>query len=125
MSKAVIVLCVVLYHAWYTAASTENVHTMSWVSATDRYSSYSRSDEHAEPAHILRRNGRQGNVNTTNTTVWNCSLLYDKLYGYDGSSCSFIQENCQSKSRLMNYLAFMKCDLPDNAQVRHGDKSLV
>ena len=66
--------------------------------------------------HLRQENGG-GSSDNKSLTHWNCSKLYDSSYGYNSSSCKFVRENCQSKAHLMNYLAFMKCDLPSSATV--------
>lgn len=118
MTKGVIVLCVVLFHVWCTVASTA-IEDINYVTDAAQYIGRSdRLEEALSHTHQVYRNTRQGSVKT-NRTAWNCSRLYDASYGYNYSSCRFIQENCQSKFHLMNYLAFMKCTLPTRAQVRH------
>ena len=69
--------------------------------------------------HLRQENGGGGGGRAGNRsfTLWNCSKLYDSSYGYNASSCRFVRENCQSKTHLVNYLAFMKCDLPPSATV--------
>lgn len=117
-------ICVLLYHTCCTTASvsTEDTSAMDWIGESGHFtrSRLSRSDELVEQTHTLHRYTRQGSVDKA-VHLWNCSRLYDASSGYNGSSCNFIQENCHSKSHLMNYLAFMKCDLPTNAQVRDTD----
>ena len=60
---------------------------------------------------------RNMETDSSNISVWNCSRLYDSSYGYNESSCRFVRENCQTKAHLINYLTFMKCDLPTNLKV--------
>ena len=67
--------------------------------------------------HHLRQDNRGGKSDNRSLTIWNCSKLYDSSYGYNASGCKFVKENCQSKAHLMNYLAFMECDLPRSAAV--------
>ena len=67
----------------------------------------------------VRQNNADVNIDNRSLTLWNCSKLYDSSYGYNASSCKFVRENCEAKAHLMNYLAFMKCDLPSKATVRN------
>ena len=60
---------------------------------------------------------RDMETDSSNMSVWNCSRLYDSSNGYNESSCRFVRENCQTKAHLINYLTFMKCDLPTNLKV--------
>ena len=63
---------------------------------------------------------RDMETDSNNISVWNCSRLYDSSYGYNESSCRFVRENCQTKAHLINYLTFMKCDLPTNVKVSNS-----
>ena len=67
--------------------------------------------------HHLRQDNRGRKSDNRSLTLRNCSKLYDSSYGYNSSGCKFVRENCQSKAHLMNYLAFMECDLPRSAAV--------
>ena len=122
MSQAVIALCVLLYLVWHTAALEERTRLQL------SRDSVSRGDGLAmlqERYHYTIK--RQSEVNTGNRTValWNCSRLYDASYGYNASGCRFIHENCQSKAHLINYLSFIKCDLPSRARVRKNPPTNV
>ena len=65
-----------------------------------------------------RQDNSDVSTNNRSLALWNCSKLYDSSYGYNASSCKFVRENCEAKSHLINYLAFMKCDLPSEVTVR-------
>ena len=73
---------------------------------------------------FLRQAANDGmSTDNKSLTLWNCSKLYDSSYGYNYSSCKFVKDNCQSKVHLMDYLAFMKCDLPPSATVSSKSNS--
>lgn len=72
----------------------------------------------AKGSHNLRQNsGEEIYVGNKSLTLWNCSRIYSTSTGYNASRCQFVKENCEAKAHLMNYLAFMMCDLPSSAVV--------
>lgn len=97
------------------------------VGVEDRTLSYWSSD-------VVRSVNKQGGLSTENTrhtreeadndTVhqWNCSQLYDSSYGYNESGCRFVKDNCQTKAHLFDYLAFIKCNMPQKLKVHWSTK---
>ena len=137
LSCCVVLCCVVIpVCGGEDSGRTLLVH---WITRTEHSSrSYTRAELAAEDSdrlpprdvrmtlgdqsmlvHHSLREGGNGDVSTGNRslTLWNCSKLYDSSYGYNASSCKFVRDNCHSKAHLMNYLAFMTCDLPSSATV--------
>lgn len=119
-----IVLCVLLFMECTVSVGLEDRTTIHWIrevahTVGNKLESAVESESHSLHRYTREDEDGRSDVNTNNTEfLWNCSQLYDSSYGYNESSCRFVRENCQTKSHLINYLAFMKCDLPPKVKVR-------
>ena len=102
-----------------TSAGTEDVTIVHGISEIGHSVSNRQVFAESHELHRYTREDLNGyrDMDTENMSVWNCSRLYDSSYGYNESSCRFVRDNCQTKAHLINYLTFMKCDLPSNIKV--------
>ena len=115
-----VLLCVDCTAASHATEDTTAVHRISEL----HHSVSSRRALAVSHDHHTRKDLESGTDNG-NTSMWNCSQLYDSSNGYNESSCRFVQDNCQTKAHLINYLSFMKCDLPTKMKARNSLEKYV